>query len=125
MDHCCRRHGLRQSSYAQWLKKDERMPAIQFHTQRPREDGCGAVTVQMLTGKGHDEVLPLFGWGPEDLRRTDWTNLQQVLTTLGWQMSEITPVSSWDQISDLAVEAASSTIPGNGKGRSRPQAACP
>jgi hypothetical protein len=79
------------------------MPAIQFHTQRPREDGCGAVTVQMLTGKGHDEVLPLFGWGPEDLRRTDWTNLQQVLTTLGWQMSEITPVSSWDQISDLAV----------------------
>lgn len=76
---------------------------LQFLTQRPREDGCGAVTVQMLTGKAYDELIPLFGWQGEELRRTDWTNLRQVLTSLHWQLGDITPVSSWDEINELAI----------------------
>jgi hypothetical protein len=77
--------------------------SIGFITQRPREDGCGCVTLQMLTGKTYAELAPHFGWSVEDLRRTDWANLRDVLYAIGWQLSPVTPVTGWDEILDLAI----------------------
>lgn len=85
------------------MPQDTSAPALRFLTQRPREDGCGAVTVQMLTGKADEDIAPLFGWQADELRRTDWTNLRRVLSALDWQLGDIAPVSGWDEINDLAI----------------------
>ena len=78
-------------------------PHLQFFTQRPREDGCGVVTLQMLTGRPYDELAALFDWTGKAVRQTTWSELRSVLAGLGWQLGEITAVASWDEIGDLAI----------------------
>ncbi|MGV3575626.1 MAG: hypothetical protein ACO1O4_10895 [Devosia sp.] len=79
------------------------MTEIAFHTQRPREDGCGVVTLQMLTGKPYDEIADLFDWTGKSHHQTNWNELRPALAGLGWQLGEITAVAGWDDIRSLAI----------------------
>ena len=78
-------------------------PHLQFITQRPREDGCGVVTLQMLTGQSYDEIAALFDWSGKTHHQTNWSDLRPVLASFGWQLGEIKAAAGWDDISDLAI----------------------
>ena len=78
-------------------------PKLEFATQRPREDGCGVVTLQMLTGKPYDDIAAMFDWTGKAHHQTTWSDLRPVLTALGWHVSEVVAASSWDGIKTLAI----------------------
>lgn len=78
-------------------------PHLQFITQRPREDGCGVVTLQMLTGRPYEEIADLFDWTGKTQHQTNWSELRPVLAGLDWQLGEITAAAGWDDIRSLAI----------------------
>ena len=78
-------------------------PKLEFATQRPREDGCGVVTLQMLTGKHYDDIAAMFAWTGKAHHQTTWSDLRPVLIALGWHISEVVAASSWEEIKTLAI----------------------
>jgi hypothetical protein len=76
---------------------------LTFITQRPREDGCGAVVLQMLTAETYDSIATRIGWREGDLRRSTWADLIRILTGLGWEVGVPIPTDSWQEITSLSI----------------------
>lgn len=77
--------------------------ALRFITQRPREDGCGGVVLQMLTERPFDEIMARIGWGENDLRRSTWDDLIRILGEDGWQFGTPVECTSWDEVRGIAI----------------------
>lgn len=54
-----------------------------FHTQCPRDDGCGVFVLQMLTGMSYDDVAAMIDWGDKSAHYTTWNDLCGVLAEIG------------------------------------------
>lgn len=76
---------------------------LTFHTQRPREDGCGVFVLQMLTGKDFDALAGMIDWGEEAVYHTKWSDLTKVLTSLGWTQHGPYAINTWDDVEGLAI----------------------
>lgn len=77
--------------------------ALNFITQRPREDGCGGVVLQMLTELPFDEIMRRIGWGETDLRRSTWDDLLRILSEEGWEVGTPVECTSWDEVKGIAI----------------------
>jgi hypothetical protein len=85
------------------MSKSEPSFALNFITQRPREDGCGGVVLQMLTGLPFDEIMGRIGWCEHDLRRSTWDDLIRILGELGWQFGEPVECTEWSAVKGIAI----------------------
>ena len=74
-----------------------------FATQRPREDGCGGLVLQMLTGVPYDEIARRLGWTGDSVHHSSWVEMRKVLTGLDWQFDEPVLAKSWDDVQGLAI----------------------
>lgn len=79
------------------------LPRFPFVTQLPRDDGCGVVVLQMLTGKSYDALAAMIGWDRGAVHYSTWKELTGVLSALGWDIGEPRPATSWGEISGVAV----------------------
>jgi len=74
-----------------------------FLTQRPRDDGCGAFVLQMLTGRSYEQIAMMIGWQDGELHRSTWQNLGDVLSMIGWTFEAPRQVQTWDEIEGIAI----------------------
>lgn len=81
----------------------EEIRFIPFLTQRPREDGCGVVVLQMLTGKTYGEIAGMITWDDETIHRSTWGTIVGVLGKLGWRFGGPAAVNQWDEVCGVAV----------------------
>jgi hypothetical protein len=77
--------------------------ALNFITQRPREDGCGGVVLQMLTELPFDDIMRRIGWGENDLRRSTWDDLTRILGELGWEFGEPVECTDFSEVQGIAI----------------------
>ncbi|MDP9762480.1 MULTISPECIES: hypothetical protein [Agrobacterium] len=69
-----------------------------FHTQCPRDDGCGVFVLQMLTGMSYDDVAAMIDWGDKSAHYTSWNDLCGVLAEIGWSIEVPIKTSRWSDI---------------------------
>ncbi|WP_157628355.1 hypothetical protein [Rhizobium leguminosarum] len=74
-----------------------------FHTQRPRDDGCGVLVLQMLTGMSYDEVAAMIDWGDKSAHYTTWNDLCGVLAEIGVPIEAPIKTSRWSDIQGVAI----------------------
>lgn len=74
-----------------------------FHSQLPRDDGCGVRVLQMLTGMTYDQVAAMVDWGDRSVHYTRWDDVCRVLRSLGWPIGAPIRTSEWSDIQGVAV----------------------
>ncbi len=74
-----------------------------FHSQLPRDDGCGVRVLQMLTGMTYDQVAAMVDWGDRSVHYTRWDDVCRVLRSLGWSIGTPIRTSDWSDIQGVAV----------------------
>lgn len=57
----------------------------------------------MLTGLSYDEVAGLVSWGDRKVHYMTWADICTVLEILGRRIAKPTEVSSWDDVSGVAI----------------------
>lgn len=79
------------------------MTRFSHQTQVPRDDGCGVVVLQMLTGLGYEDVASRIQWGDRAVHYTTWTDLSAVLRGLGVSIGEPISASAWNAVQGVAI----------------------
>lgn len=75
---------------------------FEFLTQLPRDDGCGLVVAQMLTGRPYNEIAGLVEWGTQTDHYMSWDTVRDLLGKLDVILGESRPAKSWPEIRSLA-----------------------
>lgn len=76
---------------------------LPFITQLPRQDGCGGVVLQMLTGRSYAEIADMIGWRDDAVHYSRWEDAIGVLKTLGWTLGAPKTCTRWGEVEGLAV----------------------
>ncbi|WP_203568287.1 hypothetical protein [Aestuariimicrobium ganziense] len=76
---------------------------LTFVTQLPRDDGCGVVVLQMLSGRTYDEIAAIIDWPIPGVHYSTWTEIMAGLDALGIAHGEVMPAETWDEVTGLAV----------------------
>lgn len=76
---------------------------FQFVTQLPRDDGCGVVVLQILTGQPYDKLAGMVDWGSQTNHYMTGSQLFGVLVKLGLNIGESRAATSWADIGGVAV----------------------
>ncbi|WP_245503048.1 hypothetical protein [Rhizobium leguminosarum] len=74
-----------------------------FHTQCPRDDGCGVFVLQTLTGMSYDDVAAMIDWGDKSAHYTTWNDLCGVLAEIGLSVETPIKTSRWSDIQGVAI----------------------
>lgn len=74
-----------------------------FLSQRPRDDGCGVVVLQMLTSMAYDDVARRVPWGDRTVHYMTWVDICTVLQSLGWAIEKPIEVVGWSEIEGVAI----------------------
>ncbi len=74
-----------------------------FHTQLPRDDGCGIRVLQMLTGIPYDRLAAMVDWGDRSVHYMRWEDVRSVLTRLGWPIGAAAEAHDWREIQGVAI----------------------
>jgi hypothetical protein len=76
---------------------------FQFVTQLPRDDGCGVVVLQMLSGQPYEQLAGMIDWGRQTNHYMTWGQLFDVLVKLRLNIGESRVATSWADIDGVAV----------------------
>lgn len=75
---------------------------FKFLTQRPRDDGCGLIVAQMLTGRSYEEIAGLVDWGNQTSHYMSWGAVKNLLSELDLTRGASRPTTDWSEIEGLA-----------------------
>lgn len=73
-----------------------------FSTQLPRDDGCGLVVAQMLTGRPYEEIAALVDWGSRPDHYMSWETVCDLLAKLDLKLGDSAEATRWSEIHGLA-----------------------
>lgn len=73
-----------------------------FLTQLPRDDGCGLVVAQMLTGRPYEDLAALVDWGDQSSHYMSWETVKDLLSKLDLILGESRQATRWADIRGLA-----------------------
>ncbi len=74
-----------------------------FLSQRPRDDGCGIVVLQMLTNMTYDDIAHRVSWGDRTVHYMTWVDICAVLRGLGWAIEKPIAIDGWAEIEGIAI----------------------